>query len=110
MAKIIDGTYDVCITKYEFGQPTKRYGEMVLFVDPINGWLKGSMFPRYFWKNCPFRSGKVEGNHFSFTCFFSSPCQQFVMDVEGTWDGETIQGTVKDPGGEANFFGTKKPQ
>lgn len=107
MEKTIDGVYSVCITKEEFGLPLRRYGEMRLFVDKDNGWLKGSMFPRFFWLNCPFRSGRVEDGTFSFTCYFNSPCQQFAMDVEGVWDGETVSGTVRDPGGEATFFGTK---
>lgn len=107
MSKKIDGVYSVCITKEEFGLPLRRYGEMHLFVDPENGWLKGSMFPRFFWMNCPFRSGKVEGDKFSFTCYFNSPCQQFAMDVEGTWDGERVYGTVRDPGGSASFEGTR---
>ena len=108
MEKVIDGIYDICVVKEEFGLPLKRYGEMKLYVDEDNGWLKGTMFPRFFWLNCPFRNGQVKGNKFSFTCYFSSPCQQFAMEVDGVWDGTTVSGTLRDPGGSAEFFGTKQ--
>ncbi len=103
----IDGIYSVCITKQEFGKPQRRYGEMELRVDPENGWLKGSMFPRFFWMNSPFRKGGVEGDTFWFVCYFNTPCQQFEMKVEGRFDGEKVWGTIQDPGGSADFIGTR---
>lgn len=104
----IDGVYKTCIVKMEEeGWPQKRYGKMYLYVDKDNGQLKGSMFPRFFWLDSPFRGGKIDGNHFSFTCYFNSPCQQFSMDVEGVLEGDTIRGTLRDPGGEAEFEGVR---
>jgi len=104
----IDGTYSVCITKEQDGSVMRRYGRMRLYVDRDNGQLKGSMFPRFFWLDCPFRGGRVEGNMFSFTCYFNSPCQQFAMDVRGTVEGDRISGTVRDPGGDAVFEGVRQ--
>lgn len=56
--------------------------------------LKGSMFPTFFWLNSPFRGGKVRGNKFSFTVHFSTPCQQFSMDVNGVVVGDKVSGAA----------------
>lgn len=88
-----NGVYSAELTM-NGGKLCKR-GKLTLRLDGNE--LKGTMFPTMFWLDSPFRSGKVDGNHFSFTVHWSTPCQQYSMDIEGTLDGDKISGTAKAP-------------
>jgi hypothetical protein len=77
----------------ERGIYLRHNGIMKLYQDENQ--LKGSMFPTFFWLNSPFRGGKAEGNQFSFTVHFATPCQQYSMDVDGTVNGDKVTGTAK---------------
>jgi hypothetical protein len=111
----IDGTYQ-CEVITEGGDPTSgdseyktkliSYGVMKLYQQ--DGELKGSMFPVFFWYQAPFRNGKTDGRHFSYTVYFNSPCQQYAMDVEGEVDDEgNVTGTATNPMGVCKLVGKK---
>ena len=96
---MIDGYYR-CSLKFEIpekGLSCTRYGVLRMYED--EGQLKGNMFPTYYWLPAAFRRGKVDGNKFSFTVFFSTPCQQFAMEVEGETDGQTVHGIARNAAG-----------
>lgn len=69
--------------------------------------LKGSMFPTFYWLNSPFRGGTVEGDTFSFTVYFATPCQQFCMDVKGEVDGDQLHAVCMTPSGEYTLTGVR---
>lgn len=84
------------------GIALRRYGTMELYQDENQ--LKGRMFPTFFWLNSPFRCGVAEGNAFSFTVHFATPCQQFSLDIEGVVDGDRITGTAENPLGAGTYI------
>jgi hypothetical protein len=95
----IEGSYK-CSLVYEDkdrGLFLSHYGILKLYLDENQ--LKGSMFPTFFWLNSPFRGGKVEGDQFSFTAHFATPCQQYSMDVKGRVDGDQVSGTASNTTG-----------
>ena len=90
----IDGKYK-CSLIYrdqERGIYLRHNGILKLYQDENQ--LKGSMFPTFFWLNSPFRGGKADGNKFSFTVHFATPCQQYSMDVRGMVDGDKVTGSA----------------
>lgn len=103
---MINGTYSCCMSQNMHGSPIRRYGELKLHTE--KGILTGTMFPTMFWLDAPFSCGSTDGKHFSFTVHFSTPCQQFSMDVEGDVDGDVLTGTVHSPMGEYRLDGTRQ--
>lgn len=96
---MVDGTYKCCM-KLEFhGGINRKYGNMTLRTDE-KGVLSGTMFPTMFWLNSSFSYGKTDGENFSFTAHWGTPCQQFSMDVEGCVKGDKVTGKVYSPMGE----------
>jgi hypothetical protein len=105
----IDGSYKcslVCELK-KMGMTLRHYGILKLYQDENQ--LKGSMFPTFFWLNSPFRCGKVDGNHFSFTVHFATPCQQYALDVNGTVEGDKVTGTARNAVGCYVLEGVRIP-
>lgn len=104
---MVDGNYKCSIIRtYEDTGATYRHnGIMKLYWQDEQ--LKGSMFPTFYWLNSPFRGGTVDGNNFAFTVYFSTPCQQFMMEVSGTVDGDTVTGKAIVPTGECVLIGTR---
>lgn len=86
-------------------QKLRSYGIMKLYES--DGMLKGSMFPPYFWLDSGFRDGKVDGNKFSYTVHWSTPCQQFSMDVEGEVNGDILTGKATTPVGTSTIHGVR---
>lgn len=101
----IDGIYRASLTKKQFGGASVKYGKLELKTK--DGKLSGSMFPLSFWLESPFRGGSVKDNEFSFAVHFASPCQQYEMSVNGTVNGNMIQGTATTPLGEFELQGTR---
>lgn len=104
----VNGKYKcVCTTRTDdgLGQVLSHYGDMVLYEQ--DGDLKGEMFATFFWLHSPFRNGKVDGNKFSFTVYFATPCQQYAMQVEGEVNGDTVTGTATNPMGTCELTGTR---
>lgn len=103
----IEGLYKCKLEFNPEGIPLRlsRMGEMSLYIDENQ--LKGSMFPTYFWLNSPFRCGTVDGNKFSFTVHFATPCQQFSMDVAGEVNDGIVSGTAVTPTGPYVLTGKK---
>jgi hypothetical protein len=91
----IDGNYKCSLvySNEERGIYLRHNGIMKLYQDENQ--LKGSMFPTFFWLNSPFRGGQAEGNKFSFTVHFATPCQQYSMDIRGVIEGDKVSGTAK---------------
>ena len=102
---MVDGTYKCCMVQKFHGGINRRYGKVTLRTDE-NGRLTGTMFPTMFWLDSSFSYGTVEGNDFSFTAHWGTPCQQFSMDVSGTADGQTLKGKVSSPMGDYVLEGT----
>lgn len=102
---MVDGVYQCCMYQKFHGGINRRYGEVTLRSDE-KGALSGTMFPTMFWLNASFSYGKTEGNRFSFTACWGTPCQQFSMDVSGEADGKTLKGTVHSPMGDYVLEGT----
>lgn len=100
----INGVYAVSLTHEMFGLPLRRFGKMKL--DYNGSFLKGSMFPLFFWLDSPFKGGTVENNAFRFTVSFATPCQQYAMEVEGSVaeDG-AVTGVVHSPMGDYTMEG-----
>ena len=96
---MVDGTYKCCMYQKFHGGINRRYGTMTLRTDE-KGVLSGTMFPTMFWLDASFSYGKSEGNAFSFTAHWGTPCQQFSMEVSGIADGETVTGSVHSPMGD----------
>ena len=105
----IDGNYKCSLVRdiKKAGVRLSHYGIMKLYQDQNQ--LKGSMFPTFFWLNSPFRCGKVDGNEFSFTVYFATPCQQFSMDIKGVVDGDTVTGTATNSMGVYVLEGVRTP-
>ena len=102
----IYGSYKcTALVDNDLQQILRFYGTMKLFEQ--DGMLKGSMFPLYFWLDSPFRDGKVDGNRFSFTVHFSTPCQQYSMDVEGEVNGDELTGKTYTPVGSCTITGKR---
>jgi hypothetical protein len=95
----IEGNYKCSLIcdKKEKGIYLRHNGILKMYQDENQ--LKGSMFPTFFWLNSPFRGGKVQGNGFSFSVYFATPCQQFSMEVKGVVEGDKITGTASNPAG-----------
>ncbi len=103
---MLNGTY-ACVMRQNIGGGViRRYGQLTL--REKRGKLEGTMFPTMFWLDSPFTGGKISENTFSFTVHFSTPCQQFSMDVEGRVDGETLTGAVHSPMGDYVLEGTRQ--
>ena len=103
---MVDGKYQCCMTQKFHGGINRKYGDLTLRTDE-KGTLSGSMFPPTFWLNASFSYGKMDGDQFSFTVHFGTPCQQFSMDVKGCADGSALTGTVSSPMGEFVLEGKK---
>lgn len=101
----LTGKYDCVIMQEELGLPLRKYGTLVLNENENN--LSGSMFPRYFWLDSPFRGGKCDGNQFEFDVYFATPCQQYAMHVAGKVNGDVLTGKLTDPTGEARIEGVR---
>ena len=105
----IDGTYKCQVITYgtnELKSKLISYGVMKLYQQ--DGELKGSMFPVFFWYQAPFRNGVTDGKSFKFTVYFNSPCQQYVMEVEGQVDENgKVTGTATNPMGTCELIGEK---
>lgn len=104
---MVDGHYSCAMIREveETGQYFRHNGILKLYWQDEQ--LKGSMFPTFFWLNSPFRGGTVDGNKFSFTVYFATPCQQFQMDVVGEVDGDSISATCQTPSGEYVLTGSR---
>ncbi len=98
-ANPLNGTYDCCMKQEFHGGTNRRFGRIRLRADR-SGRLSGTMFPTMFWLESSFSYGSWDGNSFAFTAHFSSPCQQFSMDVKGSVDGDTLSGSVSSPMGD----------
>lgn len=101
----IDGTYSVELRREDRGSLLRSFGKMKLYMDGDQ--LKGSMFPTFFWLNSCFRGGKVDGNRFTFTVYYSTPCQQWSSTVNGVIDGDRVTGTASAPLGDYELIGTR---
>ena len=101
----ISGTYSVELRREDRGSLFCRFGKMKLYMDGEQ--LKGTMFPIFFWLNSSFRGGKVEGDRFTFTVYYSTPCQQWQSTVTGTIAGDRIAGTASTPLGDYELIGTR---
>lgn len=75
-----------------------------------NGRLSGTMFPTMFWLDSTFSYGTYEGDSFSFTVHWGTPCQQFSMDVTGIADGKKVTGRVHSPMGDYVLEGTAQEE
>jgi hypothetical protein len=103
----VEGIYS-CSLKYSDpakGISLSHYGILKMYQDENQ--LKGSMFPSFFWLDSPFRGGKTEGNHFSFTVYFATPCQQYSMDVAGELEGNKITGSASNVTGRYMLEGER---
>ena len=101
---MIDGRYYIECTN-QAGNQSHR-GEIKLYQKDEE--LAGSMIPvTAYWASTPFRGGKVEGNHFSFTAYWGTPCQQYSMEVEGEINGSVIAGRAKNLAGSYVFEGKR---
>lgn len=105
---MVDGIYDCSLTFKDEGRHATLCKSGVMKLYWHNGQLKGSMFPSYFWLDSPFRGGKVDGNEFSFTVYFATPCQQYCAEVEGEVDGDRVSGTYKNPLGVYTLEGIRR--
>ena len=104
----VNGTYDCCMKQEFHGGVNRRYGRIRLRVDK-SGRLSGTMFPTMFWLESSFSYGTCDGKNFSFTAYFSSPCQQFSMDVKGAVDDDILSGEVHTPMGDYILEGHRIP-
>lgn len=104
---MIDGTYSVELRRNDRGSILRRFGKMKLKMDGTQ--LKGSMLPTFFWLDSYFRGGTVEGNRFTFTVYYSTPCQQWQSTVTGTVDGDRITGSASTPMGDYELTGVRDP-
>lgn len=103
---MIDGIYSCCMSQNMHGSLIRRYGDLRLHANGKN--LTGTMFPTMFWLDAPFSGGTTDGTHFDFTVHFSTPCQQFSMEVEGVVENGVLSGTVRSPMGDYQLIGTQK--
>lgn len=104
---MVDGSYYCSITLKlgESGSSMKHNGIMKLYWQ--DGQLKGSIFPTIFWRNTSFRGGTVDGNKFSFTALFATPCQQYSAEVQGEVNGDNVTGTYTNVMGTYILEGTR---
>ncbi len=101
----ITGSYN-CVLQQEKGSVMlRRYGTLHLTSDGEK--LRGTMFPTMFWLDCPFTDGIIRENHFCFEVRFSTPCQNFTMNVSGDIIGHKIIGQADTPMGTYILKGTK---
>ena len=105
----IDGKYrcSLICDMQEKGIYLRHNGILKLYQDENQ--LKGSMFPTFFWLNSPFRGGKADGNKFSFTVHFATPCQQFSMEIKGAVNGNRVTGTASNANGIYVLDGERLP-
>ncbi len=101
----LNGTYHVELYKETDGFPFYRYGDLIL--KEMGPWLSGYMFPLTMWLSAPFSGGYYKENEFRFKVYFSTPCQQYEMEVSGIVEEDTLTGTVIAPTGEYRMTGKK---
>lgn len=102
----INGIYKCCMIQEFHGGINRKYGKVTLRADE-NGRLSGTMFPTMFWLDASFSYGKCDGENFSFTAHWGTPCQQFSMDVSGTAKDGVLQGEVHSPMGDYRLEGNR---
>lgn len=102
---MIDGIYSCCMSQNMNGSPIRRYGQLTLRSDGQR--LSGRMFPTMFWLDAPFSCGSTDGESFTFTVHFATPCQQYSAQVEGKVTGNVLTGTVHTPMGDYCLSGTR---
>lgn len=102
----ISGSYQcTMVCEHPAGMVLKRRG--VLTLRESDGQLQGTMFPTFFWVEVPFTCGMVNGEEFSFTAHFGTPCQQFDLAVSGRVEGGALTGVAKSPMGDYQLTGRR---
>ena len=95
----VNGTYKCCMKQEFHGGINRKYGKMTLRAAE-NGRLSGTMFPTMFWLDASFSYGSCDRENFAFTVFWSTPCQQYSMDVSGKVKGDHVTASVHSPMGD----------
>lgn len=105
---MVDGRYmcSIIYTDEATGNSLRHNGELYMYQQ--DGMLKGIMFPTFFWLSTPFIGGVVDGNRFTFTANWATPCQQFSMDVNGEVNGDVVAGICKTDVGNYILTGRRK--
>ena len=102
----ISGSYQCTMAcKHPAGMELERRG--VLTLRESDGQLQGAMFSAFVWVEAPFTCGMVNGEEFSFTAHFGTPCQQFSLAVSGRVEGDSLTGVAKSPVGDYQLTGRR---